>query len=118
MFYQYTKFNVVIGDLLVISDPGHDLKMVPSRINIYKNTFFIHTKKKQGANMSTLTTSEIITQQQELIEQYRITLESHKNAREKLYDLLETLLETLKMNDPAATALVIKHLTILTEGKK
>jgi uncharacterized coiled-coil protein SlyX len=63
-------------------------------------------------------TLEIITKQQDLIEQYRLVVESHKNSREKLYDLLAKLLETLKMNNPAATELVIKHLTMLVEERK
>jgi uncharacterized coiled-coil protein SlyX len=66
----------------------------------------------------TTDTLEIITQQQKVIEQYRLVVESHNNSREKLYDLLKSLLNTLKMNDPAATALVIKHLTILVEERK
>jgi uncharacterized coiled-coil protein SlyX len=66
----------------------------------------------------TTDTLEIITQQQKVIEQYRLVVESHNNSREKLYDLLESLLNTLKMNDPAATALVIKHLSQLVEGRK
>ena len=63
-------------------------------------------------------TLEIITKQQDLIEQYRLVVESHKDSREKLYDLLAKLLETLKMNNPAATELVIKHLTMLVEERK
>ena len=66
----------------------------------------------------TTETLEIITQQQDLIEQYRLVVESYKTSKEKLYDLLEALLTTLKMDDPAAKALVIKHLTILIEEKK
>jgi hypothetical protein len=66
----------------------------------------------------TTETLEIITQQQELIEQYRLVVESYKNSKEKLYDLLEALLTTLKMDDPAAKALVIKHLTQLVEERK
>jgi len=63
-------------------------------------------------------TLEIITQQQELIEQYRLVVESYKNSKEKLYELLEALLNTLKMDNPAAKALVIEHLTKLVEEKK
>ena len=63
-------------------------------------------------------TLEIITKQQDLIEQYRLVVESHKDSRAKLYDLLAKLLETLKMNNPAATELVIKHLTMLVEERK
>jgi len=66
----------------------------------------------------TTETLEIITQQQDLIEQYRLVVESYKNSKEKLYDLLEALLSTLKMDDPAAKALVIKHLTQLVEERK
>jgi hypothetical protein len=66
----------------------------------------------------TTETLEIITQQQDLIEQYRLVVESYKNSKEKLYDLLEALLTTLKMDDPAAKALVIKHLTQLVEERK
>ena len=66
----------------------------------------------------TTETLEIITQQQELIEQYRLVVESYKNSKEKLYELLEALLTTLKMDDPAAKALVIKHLTQLVEERK
>jgi hypothetical protein len=66
----------------------------------------------------TTETLEIITKQQELIEQYRLVVESYKDSKAKLYALLESLLKTLKMNDPAATALVIKHLTILVEERK
>lgn len=66
----------------------------------------------------TTETLEIITKQQELIEQYRLVVESYKDSKAKLYSLLESLLKTLKMNDPAATALVIKHLTILVEERK
>lgn len=63
-------------------------------------------------------TLEIITQQQELIEQYRLVVESYKNSKEKLYELLEALLNTLKMDNPAAKALVIEHLTKLVKEKK
>jgi len=63
-------------------------------------------------------TLEIITQQQELIEQYRLVVESYKISKEKLYELLEALLNTLKMDNPAAKALVIEHLTKLVEEKK
>ena len=66
----------------------------------------------------TTETLEIITQQQDLIEQYRLVVESYKNSKKKLYDLLEALLNTLKMDDPAAKALVIKHLTQLVEERK
>lgn len=66
----------------------------------------------------TTETLEIITQQQNLIEQYRLVIESYKNSKEKLYDLLEALLNTLKIDDPTAKALVIKHLTQLVEEKK
>jgi predicted nucleic-acid-binding protein len=63
-------------------------------------------------------TLEIITKQQDLIEQYRLVVESYKNSKEKLYELLEALLNTLKMDNPAAKALVIEHLTKLVEEKK
>lgn len=63
-------------------------------------------------------TLEIIKQQQELIEQYRLVVESYKNSKEKLYELLEALLNALKMDNPAAKALVIEHLTKLVEEKK
>jgi hypothetical protein len=66
----------------------------------------------------TTETLEIITQQQELIEQYRLVVESYKNSKEKLYELLEALLNTLKMDNPAAKALVIEHLTKLVEEKR
>ena len=63
-------------------------------------------------------TLEIITKQQDLIEQYRLVVESYKNSKEKLYELLEALLNTLKMDNPAAKALVIEHLTQLVEERK
>jgi hypothetical protein len=63
-------------------------------------------------------TLEIITKQQDLIEQYRLVVESYKNSKEKLYELLEALLNTLKMDNPAAKALVIEHLTKLVEERK
>jgi len=66
----------------------------------------------------TTETIKLITQQQDLIEQYRLVVESYKTSKEKLYDLLEALLTTLKMDDPAAKALVIKHLTQLVEERK
>jgi len=66
----------------------------------------------------TTETLEIITQQQDLIEQYRLVVESYKNSKEKLYDLLEALLNTLKMDNPAAKALVIEHLTKLVEERR
>jgi hypothetical protein len=66
----------------------------------------------------TTETLEIITQQQDLIEQYRLVVESYKDSKEKLYDLLEALLTTLKMDDPAAKTLVIKHLSKLVEERK
>ena len=66
----------------------------------------------------TTETIEIITKQQDLIEQYRLVVESYKDSKEKLYELLEALLNTLKMDDPAAKALVIKHLTQLVEERK
>jgi predicted nucleic-acid-binding protein len=66
----------------------------------------------------TTETLEIITQQQELIEQYRLVVESYKNSKEKLYELLEALLNTLKMDNPAAKALVIEHLTKLVEERR
>ena len=66
----------------------------------------------------TTETLEIITQQQDLIEQYRLVVESYKNSKEKLYELLEALLNTLKMDNPAAKALVIEHLTKLVEEKR
>jgi hypothetical protein len=66
----------------------------------------------------TTETLEIITQQKEIIEQYRLVVESYKNSKEKLYDILEAILNTLKIDDPAAIALVIKHLTLLVEERK
>jgi hypothetical protein len=66
----------------------------------------------------TTETLEIITQQQDLIEQYRLVVESYKNSKEKLYELLEALLNTLKMDNPAAKALVIEHLTKLVEERR
>ncbi len=64
------------------------------------------------------TIEEIVEQQQQVIEQYRLVVESHKDSKEKLYKFLETLLDTLKINTPEATALAVKHLTLLVEEKK
>ena len=64
------------------------------------------------------TIEEIVEQQQKVIEQYRLVVESYKDSKEKLYKFLETLLDTLKLNSPEATALAVKHLTLLVEEKK
>ena len=61
------------------------------------------------------TIEEIVKQQQEVIEQYRVVLDAHKDSKEKLYKFLETILQTLEINSPDATALAIKHLTILVK---
>jgi len=63
-------------------------------------------------------TLEIMTQQKEIIEQYRLLLESYKNSKEKLYDILEAMLRTLETDEPNAKALVIKHLKLLVEERK
>ena len=63
-------------------------------------------------------TLEIMTQQKEIIEQYRLLLESYKNSKEKLYDILEAMLRTLEIDEPNAKALVIKHIKLLVEERK
>jgi hypothetical protein len=68
--------------------------------------------------MSTLTPLELIEKQQEVIEQYKLVVEAHNNSRDKLYNFLGTLLTTLKLDDPTAKDLVIKHLSSLLEGRK
>jgi hypothetical protein len=63
------------------------------------------------------TIEEVVKQQQEVIEQYRVVLDCHKSSKEKLYQFLETIVETLEINSPDATALAIKHLTILVKER-
>jgi hypothetical protein len=68
--------------------------------------------------MSTITQSDIISKQQELIEGYKLVLEAHKTSKETLYKFLETIHNSLKLNDPEATANAIKHLGMLLESRK
>jgi hypothetical protein len=68
--------------------------------------------------MTTVTESDIISKQQELIEGYKVLLEAHKNSKETLYKFIETIYNSLKLNDPQVTANAIKHLGMLLENKK
>jgi len=68
--------------------------------------------------MTTQLTEEIISKQQELIEGYKLVLDAHKTSKETLYKFLETIHNSLKLNDPQATANAIKHLGMLLESRK
>ena len=64
------------------------------------------------------TSEEIINQQQELIEQYRVVVETHKDAQIKLYKYINELHKLLLTNDPKAMQMAIEHIGKLAEKAK
>lgn len=65
-----------------------------------------------------VTESDIIAKQQELIEGYKVVLDAHNKSKETLYKFLETIYNSLLINDPVITANSIKHLGKLLENRK
>ena len=102
--YQYTKFSVVIGNLLVISDPGHDLKMVPSLINIHNHI------KKFIQKRNTMTTNVIYTdivhanakiqQMEELIDIMNKQIALKSERIENFQELVALLKEQVELLTP------------------
>lgn len=64
------------------------------------------------------TTQEIIQQQQELIEQYRIIMNTYKDSQDKLYEYINQIYQLLTTKDPIATKTAMAHLGKLAEKAK
>ena len=56
------------------------------------------------------TSEEIIQQQQELIEQYRVVANTYKDAQVKLYKYINELHKLLLTNDPVSKEVAIDHI--------
>jgi len=61
------------------------------------------------------TPQEIIQQQQELIEQYRVVANTYKDAQVKLYKYINELHKLLLTNDPKAMQMAVQHIGKLAE---
>lgn len=64
------------------------------------------------------TQEEIIKQQQELIEQYRLVANTYKDSQDKLYDYINQIYKLLLTKDPIATKTAMSHLSKLAEKAK
>jgi len=64
------------------------------------------------------TLEEIIQQQQELIEQYRVVVKTHGEAQEKLYQYINQIYKLLLTNDPASKEVAIDHIGKLAAKAK
>lgn len=61
------------------------------------------------------TSQEIIKQQQELIEQYRLVTNTYKDSQDKLYDYINQIHKLLLTEDPIAAKTAMAHLGKLAE---
>ena len=64
------------------------------------------------------TPQEIIKQQQELIEQYRLVANTYKDSQDKLYDYINQIYKLLLTKDPIAAKTAMAHLGKLAEKAK
>ena len=64
------------------------------------------------------TQEEIIKQQQELITQYRLVMNTYKDSQDKLYEYINQIYQLLTTKDPIATKTAIAHLSKLAEKAK
>jgi hypothetical protein len=64
------------------------------------------------------TLEEIIQQQQELIEQYRVVVKTHGEAQEKLYQYINQIHKLLLTNDPVSKEVAIDHIGKLAAKAK
>lgn len=64
------------------------------------------------------TPQEIIQQQQELIEQYRLVANTYKDSQDKLYDYINQIYKLLLTEDPIAAKTAMAHLGKLAEKAK
>jgi dihydrodipicolinate synthase/N-acetylneuraminate lyase len=61
---------------------------------------------------------EIIQQQQELIEQYKLLASTYKDSQDKLYDYINQIHRLLVTEDPIAIKTAMAHLGKLAEKAK
>ncbi len=64
------------------------------------------------------TTQEIIQQQQEIIEQYRVVANTYKDSQDKLYEYINQIHQLLTTKDPIAIKTAMAHLSKLAEKAK